>query len=55
MQTQEEANLTIDDAVNSSVPFQHKTLEERAAAYAGKLSLDGEFDWGKPVGRERWE
>ena len=55
MQTQEEANRAIDNAVNNSVPFQHKTLEERAAAYAGRLGLDGEFDWGKPVGREIWE
>jgi antitoxin MazE len=35
-------------------PFRHKTLEERAAEYGGKLNLDGEFDWGKPVGREIW-
>ena len=55
MQTQEDAKLEIDEAVNISVPFQHKTLEERAAAYAGRLGLDGEFDWGKPVGREIWE
>ncbi len=34
--------------------FQHKTLEERAAEYGGKLMLDGEFDWGEPVGREVW-
>lgn len=60
----QEANLAIDDAVNIRVsngvimlekPFRHKTLEERAAAYAGRLGLDGEFDWGKPVGRESWE
>ena len=36
-------------------PFRHKTLEERAAAYDGRLDLDGEFDWRKPVGRETWE
>ena len=34
--------------------FRHKTLEERAAEYDGKLMLDGEFDWGEPVGREVW-
>ncbi|MCR4685967.1 MAG: AbrB/MazE/SpoVT family DNA-binding domain-containing protein [Lachnospiraceae bacterium] len=34
--------------------FRHKTLEERVAAYGGKLNLDGEFDWGDPVGREKW-
>ena len=35
-------------------PFRHKTLEERAAEYGGQLNLDGEFDWGEPVGREIW-
>ena len=35
-------------------PFRHKTLEERAAEFGGKLSLDGEFDWGEAVGREVW-
>lgn len=32
--------------------FPHKTLEERAAEYGGNLNLDGEYDWGEPVGRE---
>ena len=35
-------------------PFHHKTLEERAAEYDGKLMLDGEYDWGDPIGREIW-
>ncbi len=35
--------------------FRHKTLEERAAEFGGKLNLDGEYDWGDPVGREVWE
>ena len=26
--------------------FRHKTLEERAAEFDGKLMLDGEYDWG---------
>ena len=35
--------------------FRHKTLEERAAEYGGKLNLDGEIDWrGDPVGSEVW-
>ena len=34
--------------------FRHKTLEERAAEYGGKLNLDGEYDWGTPMGREVW-
>ena len=34
--------------------FRHKTLEERAAEFDGKLMLDGEYKWGEPVGREVW-
>ena len=35
--------------------YRHKTLEERAAAYDGKLNLDGEIDWrGDPTGSEVW-
>ena len=34
--------------------YKHKTLEERAAEFGGNLNLDGEFDWGEPVGREGW-
>ena len=37
-----------------SKPFRHRTLEERAAEYGGELILDGEYDWGEPVGREVW-
>ena len=36
-------------------PFRHKSLEERAAEYNGKLNLDGEFDWVEPLGREVWK
>ena len=35
-------------------PFRHKTLEERAAEFNGKLMLDGEYNWGDAVGREVW-
>ena len=57
------AAISIDDTLDIKVsdgmimlvkPFRHKTLEERAAEFGGKLALDGEFDWGKPVGREVW-
>ena len=34
--------------------FKHKTLEERAAAFGGELNLDGEYDWGEPLGRVVW-
>ena len=39
---------------NKEAQSEHRTLEERAAEYGGKLFLDGEFDWGEPVGREVW-
>lgn len=32
----------------------HRTLEERAGDYDGKLGPYEEFDWGTPVGREKW-
>ena len=57
------AAISIDDILDIKVsngmivlvkPFRHKTLEERAAEYGGKLALGGEFDWGEPIGREVW-
>ena len=33
---------------------QYRTLEERAKEYDGKLGPYEEFNWGEPVGRERW-
>lgn len=57
------ASISIDDKLEIKVsdgiimlvkPFRHKTLEERAAEYGGKLSLDGEYDWGEPLGKEVW-
>ncbi|MCR5397128.1 MAG: AbrB/MazE/SpoVT family DNA-binding domain-containing protein [Lachnospiraceae bacterium] len=59
----QEANFAVDDVLDIKVsngiitlvkPFRHKTLEERAAEYDGQLHLDGEFDWGEPIGRGRW-
>ncbi len=55
--------MTIDDVLDVTVTdgeiklsrsFRHKTLEERAAEYGDKLGLDGEYDFGEPVGREYW-
>ena len=43
-----------DGVITLAKPFRHKTLEERAAEYNGRLMLDGEYDWGEPVGREVW-
>lgn len=34
--------------------FNHKTLEERVAAFGGKIDVDGEFDRGEPMGEEMW-
>ena len=59
----QEEDIVIDEMLDIKVtngvimllkPFRHKTLEERAAQYGGRLNLDGEFDWGEPVGREIW-
>lgn len=33
---------------------KHRTLEERAAEFGGRLGPYEEFDWGDPEGRERW-
>lgn len=54
-----ELNELLDITVSNGVitlakPFRHKTLEERAAAFDGNLNLDGEFNWGDPMGREAW-
>ena len=43
------------DFTNNTDIFRHKTLEERAADFGGKIELDGEFNWGIPEGNERWE
>ena len=47
----------VDGNIVLSRTFRHKTLEERMAAYGGKLELYEEYDWsdlGDPVGREVW-
>lgn len=43
-----------DGVIMLAKRFRHKTLEERAAGYDGQLNLDGEYDWGTPVGKEVW-
>lgn len=49
-------DVTVSDGVIMLVKaFRHRTLEERAAEFDGKLMLDGEYDWGEPVGREVWQ
>ena len=57
------ANISLNEVLDISVEngaitlkkaFRHKTLEERAEAFDGKLNLDGEYEWGEPLGREVW-
>ena len=31
-----------------------KTLEQRMDEYDGKLTVEKEFDWGEPMGKELW-
>ncbi len=48
-------DVTVSDGMITLIkPFRHKTLEERAAEFDGKLMLDGEYNWGDAVGREVW-
>ena len=48
-------NITVSDGViKLEKVFKHKTLEQRSAEFGGELGLDGEYDWGEPVGREVW-
>ena len=48
-------DITVSDGIITlSKPFRHKTLEERAAEFDGKLMIDGEYDWDEPVGKEVW-
>ena len=44
----------IDGNIVLSRQFKHRTLEERAAAYGGRLGLCEEFEWDSPKGRELW-
>ena len=46
--------LVNGDIVIRKAEKKHRTLEERAKEYGGKLGPYEEFDWGEPVGRERW-
>ena len=48
-------DVTVSNGVITLVKVhRHKTLEERAAEFDGRLMLDGEYDWGDAVGREVW-
>ena len=55
MALEEVLDITVNNGVITLAKvMRHKTLEERAAEFDGKLNLDGEYDWGEPVGREVW-
>lgn len=43
-----------DGDIILSKTFKHKTLEERAAEYYGKIGPYNEFSWGDAEGREQW-
>ena len=43
-----------DGKIILSKTFQHRTLQERAAAFGGKLNLSEEITWDDPQGNEVW-
>ena len=42
----------VDDGIVLSKSFKHRTLEERAEEFGGKLGVYEEMNFGEPVGRE---
>ena len=43
-----------EQIIIEKVKFKHRSLEERARAYGGKLGAYTECDWGEAKGREVW-
>lgn len=43
-----------DGSIILSKTFKHKTLEERAEEFEGKVGPYEEFSWGIAEGREQW-
>lgn len=43
-----------DNSIILTKSFQHKTLEERALEFGGKLGPYEEIEWRIPEGREVW-
>ncbi len=43
-----------NDSIVLSKKFKHRTLEERATEFNGKIGPYKEFEWDRPVGREQW-
>ena len=55
MRANEDVNIEASEGqITIRKNFKHKTLEERAAKYDGKLNLSGPQNWGEPIGREMW-
>jgi antitoxin MazE len=46
--------MVVDGNIVLKKTFKHRTLEERAAELNTQPGPYKEFDWGTPVGRERW-
>ncbi|MCI6533322.1 MAG: AbrB/MazE/SpoVT family DNA-binding domain-containing protein [Lachnospiraceae bacterium] len=44
----------VDGNIVLKKTFRHRTLEERADEFEGKVGPYHEFEWDSPVGRERW-
>ncbi len=44
----------VDGNIILKKTFRHRTLEERAEEYGGRIGPYEEFQWGEPKGRERW-
>lgn len=42
----------VKGSITISVPFRHKTLEERVAESGGEFLVSDELDMGEPMGRE---
>ena len=49
-----DVELIDGNIVLKKAEHHHRTLEERAKEFGGKLGPYEEFDWGEPKGRERW-
>lgn len=43
-----------NDSIVLSKAFKHRTLEERAVEFDGKIGPYNEFEWNDPVGRKQW-
>ena len=50
-----EIELIDGNIVLKKARMQHRTLEERASEYGGRLGPYEEYAWGEPVGREKWQ